>query len=65
MLSRLIAQAEAPPVEVPPGGWDVQVNADRNGTLQPGELGIDSHAAAAAASRVRRAGDDADREVGA
>jgi hypothetical protein len=42
VLSRLIAQAEAPPVEVPPGGWEVQVNADRNGTLQPGELGIDS-----------------------
>src|SRR5215204_6603847 len=42
VLSRLIAQAEAPPVEVPAAGWDVQVNADRNGTLQPGELGIDS-----------------------
>jgi pSer/pThr/pTyr-binding forkhead associated (FHA) protein len=42
VLSRLIAQEEAPPVEIPPGGWDVQVNADRNGTLQPGELGIDS-----------------------
>jgi len=42
VLSRLIAQAEAPPVEVPPAGWNVQVNADRNGTLKPGELGIDS-----------------------
>lgn len=42
VLSRLIAQAEAPPIEVPPGGWEVQVNADRNGTLLPGELGIDS-----------------------
>jgi pSer/pThr/pTyr-binding forkhead associated (FHA) protein len=42
VLSRLIAQAEAPPIEVPPGGWEVQVSADRNGTLQPGELGIDS-----------------------
>jgi hypothetical protein len=42
VLSRLIAQAEAPPIEVPPAGWEVQVNADRNGTLQPGELGIDS-----------------------
>ena len=42
VLSRLIAQSEAPPVEVPAGGWEVQVNADRNGTLQPGELGIDS-----------------------
>jgi hypothetical protein len=42
VLSRLIAQAEAPPIEVPAGGWEVHVNADRNGTLQPGELGIDS-----------------------
>ena len=42
VLSRLIAQAEAPPIEVPAAGWEVHVNADRNGTLQPGELGIDS-----------------------
>jgi pSer/pThr/pTyr-binding forkhead associated (FHA) protein len=42
VLARLIAQSEAPPVEVPPCGWEVQVSADRNGTLQPGELGIDS-----------------------
>jgi hypothetical protein len=42
VLSRLIAQAEAPPIEVPADGWEVHVNADRNGTLQPGELGIDS-----------------------
>ena len=42
VLGRLIAQAEAPPVEVPAAGWEVHVSADRNGTLQPGELGIDS-----------------------
>src|SRR5499427_8362638 len=42
VLSRLIARAEAPPIEVPPGGWEVHVNADRNGTLRPGQLGIDS-----------------------
>jgi hypothetical protein len=42
VLSRLIAQEEAPPIEVPPGGWEVHVNADRNGTLLPGQLGIDS-----------------------
>jgi FHA domain len=42
VLSRLIAHAEAPPIEVPQGGWEVHVNADRNGTLQPGQLGIDS-----------------------
>jgi hypothetical protein len=42
VLGRLIAQSEAPPIEVPAAGWEVHVNADRNGTLQPGELGIDS-----------------------
>jgi hypothetical protein len=42
VLSRLIAQAEAPPIEVPAAGWEVHVNADRNGGLRPGELGIDS-----------------------
>ena len=42
VLSRLIAQSEAPPIEVPPAGWEVHVSADRNGTLQPGHLGIDS-----------------------
>src|SRR5262249_24905861 len=42
VLSRLIARAEAPPIEVPRSGWDVHVNADGNGTLQPGRLGIDS-----------------------
>jgi len=42
VLSRLIAQAEAPPIEAPPAGWEVHVSADRNGTLQPGHLGIDS-----------------------
>jgi FHA domain-containing protein len=42
VLSRLIADEEAPPIEVPPGGWEVHVTADRNGTLEPGHLGIDS-----------------------
>jgi len=42
VLSRLIAREEAPPIEVPPGGWEVHVTADRNGTLEPGQLGIDS-----------------------
>lgn len=42
VLSRLIAHAEAPPIEVPPAGWEVHVGADRIGTLQPGEIGIDS-----------------------
>jgi len=42
VLSRLIARAEAPPIEAPAAGWDVHVTADRNGTLQRGEIGIDS-----------------------
>ncbi len=42
MLSRLIAQDEAPPIEEPAGGWEVHVSGDRNGTLQPGHLGIES-----------------------
>ena len=42
VLSRLIAREEAPPIEAPPGGWEVHVTADRNGTLEPGQLGIDS-----------------------
>lgn len=42
VLSRLIAQEEAPPIELPPGGWEVHVSADQNGVLQPGHLGIDS-----------------------
>src|SRR5688572_32583032 len=29
VLSRLIAQEEAAPIEVPPGGWEVHVHADR------------------------------------
>jgi hypothetical protein len=42
VLSRLIAQEQAPPIEAPPAGWEVHVTADRNGTLLPGHLGIDS-----------------------
>ncbi len=42
VLRHLIAQKEAPPIEVPRAGWEVHVNADRNGTLRPGHLGIDS-----------------------
>jgi hypothetical protein len=42
VLSRLIEQDEAPPIEVPPGGWEVYIHADRNDGLQPGDLGIES-----------------------
>jgi hypothetical protein len=42
VLSRLIAQEEAPPIEVPSAGWEVHVHADRNNSLKPGHLGIES-----------------------
>jgi FHA domain len=42
VLSRLIAQEEAPPIEVPSAGWEVHVHADRNTSLKPGQLGIES-----------------------
>ena len=40
MLSRLIEQEEASPIEVPATGWEVYVHADRNDELKPGDLGI-------------------------
>ena len=42
VLSRLIQQEEAAPIEAPAGGWEVHIHADRNGTLKPGHLGIES-----------------------
>lgn len=42
VLSRLIAQEEAPPIETPAAGWEVHVHADRNEALKPGHLGIES-----------------------
>jgi hypothetical protein len=42
MLSRLIEQEEASPIELPPTGWDVHIHADRNDELKPGDLGIES-----------------------
>jgi hypothetical protein len=42
MLSRLIEQDQAPPIEVPPAGWDVHIQADGNEGLKPGDLGIES-----------------------
>lgn len=42
MLARLIEQEEAPPVEVPPTGWEVHLHADRNDELKPGDLGVES-----------------------
>lgn len=42
MLSRLIEQEDASPIEVPPTGWEVYLHADRNDELKPGDLGIES-----------------------
>lgn len=42
VLSRLIAQEEAPPIEAPASGWDVHIYPDRNDALKPGHLGIES-----------------------
>jgi hypothetical protein len=42
MLSRLIEQDEASPIELPPAGWDVHIHADRNDELKAGDLGIES-----------------------
>lgn len=42
VLSRLIQQEEAAPIEAPAGGWEVHIHADRNGALKPGHLGIES-----------------------
>jgi hypothetical protein len=37
----LVAGRRAP-IEIPPGGWDIQVHPEANGELAPGELGIES-----------------------
>jgi FHA domain-containing protein len=42
MLARLIEQEEASPIELPAGGWEVYIHADRNDGLKPGDLGIES-----------------------
>src|SRR5690606_4883190 len=42
MLSRLIEQEEASPIEVPASGWEVYIHPDRNDELKPGDLGIES-----------------------
>jgi hypothetical protein len=42
VLSRLIAQDEAPPIDVPASGWEVHVHPDHNDALKPGHLGIES-----------------------
>jgi pSer/pThr/pTyr-binding forkhead associated (FHA) protein len=38
-LTTLI-RGKQPPIEVPPGGWEIHVHAEANGDIAPGELGI-------------------------
>jgi hypothetical protein len=40
VLSRLLDREELPPIELPAGGWEVHLCADRNGELARGQLGI-------------------------
>jgi hypothetical protein len=40
VLTRLLDRDELPPIEVPAGGWEVHLCADRNGELERGQLGI-------------------------
>ena len=40
VLSRLLDREELPPIELPAGGWDVHLCADRNGEIERGQLGI-------------------------
>jgi hypothetical protein len=42
MLARLIEQEEAFPIEAPAAGWEVYIHPDRNDSLKPGDLGIES-----------------------
>jgi pSer/pThr/pTyr-binding forkhead associated (FHA) protein len=38
-LATLI-KGKQPPIEVPPGGWEIHLHAEANGDIAPGELGI-------------------------
>jgi hypothetical protein len=40
VLHRLLDREEFPPIETPSSGWEVHVQPDRNGELEPGHLGI-------------------------
>lgn len=42
MLSRLIEQEQAGPIEMPASGWEVHIHPDLNDGLQRGDLGIES-----------------------
>jgi hypothetical protein len=40
VFTRLLDREELPAIELPPAGWQVHLRADRDGDLEPGQLGI-------------------------
>jgi hypothetical protein len=40
VLTRLLNRDDLPPIEIPSAGWEIHINADRNGELEHGQLGI-------------------------
>jgi pSer/pThr/pTyr-binding forkhead associated (FHA) protein len=40
VLARLLHRNDLPPIEIPTGGWEIHIQADRNGELEHGQLGI-------------------------
>ena len=40
VLARLLKREELPPIEVPTSGWEIHIQADRNGEIARGQLGI-------------------------
>lgn len=40
ILARLLEQEQLAPIELPPGGWDVNIRRDPDGELARGQLGI-------------------------
>ena len=40
VLARLLKREELPPIEVPSSGWEIHIQADRNGEIARGQLGI-------------------------
>ena len=40
VFTRLLDREDMPPIEMPAGGWDVHLCADRNGEIDRGQLGI-------------------------
>lgn len=40
VLIRLLQREDLPPIEIPSSGWEIHIQADRNGELEHGQLGI-------------------------